>query len=332
MLLFTAAALAGNLGWPCSRLNWAWRNVWSTCSINSYIPTNAAPADAPNSFYRALPLAPNVAPTTSLTTAGVVTPGSFPNTPNFFCMNEANTGFGNALPSGNYLRNRCRRAIDAYGGLVKSCAAPAGAFPGGIALRGPIPSGTPDWQPYAGHQPHVSNVQALAGMALTCYTAANPNIGTTPSTTCPGLAGWFSVVWNACNFGTYAPNLSPTSDANFPNVVPYGGSGFQPALFGGVAAPGPSDANAPLFYLCSPKAAAGPTAWNMRGPSFRTSKCRKAMDQFGRTANRCGGVAAPNVAQPAAIAGAADPLRLLALGGTAGPAPMGLLALAPLCN
>jgi len=62
-----------------------------------------------------------------------------------------------------------------------------------------------------------------------------------------------------------------------------------------------------------------PSIWNSKCPAFRTSRCRKALDQFGRTAYRCN----PTVAPSGTAAGNSDPLRWLAAG---------IGANAPYCN
>jgi len=176
------------------------------------------------------------------------------------------------------MRNRCRRMLDVYGNLVKLCGTPAKT-----PMAGPNTL-TPDYEPQTGHQPHVVNVQQLAFMAQSCITpgAQYP----TPLGTCPGLAGWFTVVWNACMF-TAAPGVS-TSSTGVPNI---------PAYLTNTAAP--TFQLATPLYLCgstpnTAPVAATPAAWNTKGLVFRGSRCRKALDQFGRTASRCSPTNTPN--------------------------------------
>jgi hypothetical protein len=349
MFIFVATALAGTIiGWPCQRLNWGWRNVWSTCSINSYAPASGAEvaANIPTGFRVS-----NVAQPNSLIAAtGIFTPSTVSSgaQPALLCSYAPNTGSGTTA----VLRNRCRRAIDAYGALVKACAAP-NAIAGN---RGPVTNlAAPDYAPQTGHQPHVSNVQGLTHNAQFCtlpsYATAvsSPALLSTPSNTCPGLLGWFTVVYNVCGF-TNAPGLGPNG-ASSPVVAT--AQAFQPysaaylgtvGTAGTVVTPnvvpaGVYNAGTSVGVFCS-AAAVSPNSWNTGAgtATFRTSRCRKALDQFGRTANRCH-FSAPNgvlnAAGPAQAGGYSDPLRVLATGQTGlGTAqqPMGLNVLAPMCN
>jgi len=272
--------------------------------------------------------------------------------PSYLCSNAQSTGSGITA----ILRNRCRRAIDAYSALVKTC----GLAPQLAGNRGPN-SVSPDYQPYAGHAPHVTNAQNLGIGAMLCTlpvggTAAPGNLAT-PSTTCPGLLGWFTVVYNACGF-TNAPGLSPTTllaaptgapnvPGNFPNYFSVGPSDLtQPAVF--ATNYGPDQ----VGLFCGTPHAAGvtvgpagvPSAWNVKGASsgpvgpavstFPTSRCRKAMDQFGRTASRCH-MSTGTMTGPAQAGGYSDPLRLLAVGNVAAASPAspsGWNVWVPVCN
>jgi hypothetical protein len=321
MFLFavTALAAANNFGWPCQRLNWGWRNVWSTCSINSFSPTAGA-AETSNTIpthfrYTTAP----ITPTTAVASTGVFTPVSSA-LPNLLCLWAPNTGSGIT----SNLRNRCRRAIDAYGALVKACQLPAAT-----AIRFPN-AVSPDHLPYAGHLPHVTNVNGLTHNAQMCLLPAGAYVPAnlhTPSTQCPGLLGWFTVVFNACGF-THAPGFSP---AQMPNTG-YTPKYFLPSGLSSDVLPGAPTAQRNGFFCAN--AAAGPDAYNPVGAVFRTSRCRKALDQFGRTASRCHMSAAPHTG-PAQAGGYSDPLRYLAVGFVADrapAAPVGLNVLAPFCN
>lgn len=354
MLLLTATALAGapNLqGWPCSRMNWAWRNVWSTCSINSYVPTNAAAEDFPPAHWRKAPLratggvaGDTVGPTNFLDATGIVSPAVAGSTaaavPQMFCdaltnTNQVTTGMAPHSQSFSLLRNRCRRAIDAYGGIVRTCSAAPNANL--VGNRGPGATVFPDFAPAPAHVPHVNNVKLLSLHSQHCFVNSNPTVlHRSPAATCPGLLGWFTVVWTACSIGTFGPNIvaSPTAaqaglGTHIPGIIPLGdvvNAGF--GLNGMVV--GPNSATAPEFFFCSPVAGvATPAKWNERGAAFRTSRCRRALDQFGRTANRCGG---SDFAVQGPVAGSSDPLRFLFTGKDAASAPRGLARLAPLCN
>lgn len=324
MLAVLVAVAMGNriLGWPCSRMNWAWRNVWSTCSITSYAPTNVNTQDYLPAHFRRLPLTTAMAPTSSIQNNGVVLPATGAALPAFQCSNFLATG-------SDHLRNRCRRALDAYGEIVRQCRLSPADHP----FRGPVVGSVfPDWAPVGVHEPHVTNVNRLAAHSQACWEVQQPGAFRSPATTCPGLLGWFTVVWNACRFAEYAPNANPHAPLATPNFAPLGAGFTHARLFSG-----PIGGGNPSFFVCSPAPTGGPNAWMRSGPSFRTSRCRRAMDQFGRTALRCnvpqtGGVV------PAPVLGVRDPLKIFA--GypmnvpTAGAAmlPMGLNSLAPLCN
>jgi len=128
MFVFVATALAGTIiGWPCQRLNWGWRNVWRTCSINSFVPitgtTTEVAAQIPTGFRQTTDTPSG--PARLISAAGIFTPltgaGGSPAiaAPTLLCISAPATGTGATAN----LRNRCRRAIDAYGALVKACAA-----------------------------------------------------------------------------------------------------------------------------------------------------------------------------------------------------------------
>jgi hypothetical protein len=326
MFAFVATALAGTvaIGWPCQRLNWGWRTVWTTCSINSFVPAatpDSGLTQAPTHYRYSSDS--NLAPVRVLNTAGVFTPSATAAIPGLLCTNAMATGSGTTAN----LRNRCRRAIDAYGALVRTCGLPAGVA--GV-IRGPNTLG-PDYAPTSGHQPHVLNVQGLGQNAQMCLLPAGvqtpANIGT-PSTTCPGLLGWFTVVFNACGF-TNAPGLSVAQQPNTPYTAQYFpiGSTATASVLNGAAVSPTNRAG----YFCATGGGNIPSSWNdASGTNFRTSRCRKALDQFGRTASRCH-LSTLTGTGPSQAGGYSDPLRLLAVG--AAPAtPTGINVWAPACN
>jgi len=372
MLTFVVTALgAVSIGWPCSRMNWAWRNVWSTCSINSYAPSTIAdggPAwglglrltgtnGAPTYPYQMLNTAGVFGPTTGAT--GQTTLAGT-NGPMFFCNNMMATG-ATGVPATSILRNRCRRAIDAYGALVLNCNTPRSA--GLTSASG----GTPDYVPNTGHAPHYQNVAGLTSAAQFCYLnvagvtqVGMPNLRT-PSNTCPGLLGWFTVVFNSCGF-TNIPALAPNQNGNFDAdmALPLGGV-VTPWVLSSSTTVGSSVIGSATLnptmggYFCNTPVGTGthynaapvinPVSWNdMRyiggsavpyASTFRTSRCRKALDQFGRQAMRCHTSTAAMPAGPAQAGGYSDVLRYLAVGavGAAGPvSPMGMNIWAPICN
>jgi len=266
--------------WPCSRLNQAWRSVWVTCSISAYGAPISGGAAALGSIplgYYAGPVAP-FTPYLGLSQldapSGTYVPGTGGagdvNAPNL-CGNSPTTG-------GNFARNRCRRALDTYGNLVKLCQHETLLATFGAATT--AGNGPPDFAPAAGHQPHAQNVMQLAIQAQYCLTGGVP---LTPSGTCPGLNGWFTVVFNACNF-KMAPGVPQSSPLNA--ISPYTPNYFNTA-WGSL----PSGASTtvqfttPAFFCGT--ATTGPGEWNPSGPTFRGSKCRKALDIFGRTAYKC---------------------------------------------
>jgi hypothetical protein len=334
MFFLVATALAGGvqIGFPCQRLNWGWRNVWSTCSINSFVPvaaTAALDAVTPNGFQRSS--ATPLTPLTNLLPTGVYTPigsGASTTVPQNLCSAATLTGTGNSAG----LRNRCRRALDAYGALVVQCKSPTenALTASGLA--------TPDFVPANGHLPHVANVQGLTWNAQMClmpagaYTPANLN---SPSNTCPGLLGWFTVVYSACKF-SYANGLAngPSVPGNLATYFPLGNVAQASAAGLGFVNP-VSPANR-AGYFCttrtgSPVGNGAPDVWNdATGTAFRTSRCRKALDQFGRTAQRCA-TSTSSLSGPSQAGGYSDPLRFLAVG-TAGNSPMGFNSFAPACN
>jgi len=330
MFLLVATALAGtHMGFPCQRLNWGWRNVWSTCSINSFVPgsTSDGVALAPNHFRLSSDTA--LAPVRVLATTGIYTP-TVSSIPGLLCTNAAATGSGNTAG----LRNRCRRAIDAYGALVASCRAPDG-----IAIRGPNMLATPDHAPATGHQPHVTNVQGLTHNAQMCLMPAGAYVPAdlnSPAKTCPGLLGWFTVVFSACRF-TNAPGLAagPLIPSGTPNYFPLGGQvNAVSVLANGNGVINPVSPTNRAGYFCQAGGGAIPGGWNDStnngaANTFRTSRCRKALDQFGRTATRCANSAAP-MTGPAQAGGYSDPLRFLAVGNA--NSPLGINSWAPACN
>jgi hypothetical protein len=357
MLVFVASAYAGNGAWPCQRMNWGWRNVWTTCSINSYAPgTPDAALNIPHSFHTAyapMTLVPSFSPNTQfLTPGGSFAPVTGAPAPQFMCDRATATGISGHMNAN--VRNRCRRALDAYGALVKSC-----------SLAPNLGGNRPVGIPVIADAPHVSNVAGLTVNAQLCAMPTglrSPTDLSTPTNTCPGLLGWFTVVFNACNFNQ-ATALNPTNLPNaatvprdLPAYFPPNGV-FGPATFGtasnivpyvpyGGAGAGGASA---VGTFCTPYLTpnTGPQTggvgfgWNQAGPNFRTSRCRKALDQFGRTANRCHQSTNPPLGGmgPGVSGGTFDPLRLLAVGpsgilGTPNqPAtPGGMNAWTPLCN
>jgi hypothetical protein len=329
MFLFAATALAGTaIGFPCQRLNWGWRNVWTTCSINSFVPVNSGTEGA-NQVPTGFRFSSTAQPSQSLSaTTGAYTPIGSSAIPTYLCTSAPATGTG--VTAG--LRNRCRRAIDAYGGLVASCN-------NANAFRGPNQLNTPDWAPAAGHQPHMTNVQGLTHNAQMCLLptgAYNPVDLKTPSTTCPGLLGWFTVVYSACKF-SYANGLAngPSVPGNLATYFPLGNVAQNTVAGLGFVNP-VSPANR-AGYFCSTRTiapagnAGSPDVWNdATGTAFRTSRCRKALDQFGRTAQRCA-TSTSSLSGPSQAGGYSDPLRFLAVG-TSGNSPMGFNSFAPACN
>jgi len=277
MLFLFAAASATAVpilgAYPCQRLNWAWRNVWNTCSILSSVPASGAGGSNAAFFVQTTGALNYV-----LDTNGQYVP-----------VNGAGNGFGptlcanSPLTGTNMARNRCRRMMDVYGNLVFMCSL-------GPAKNGAGPNtGTPDYTPQSGHAPHTTNAKNLGYQAAVCMTGNGINYPA-PGNTCPGLSGWFNVVWNACSF------------TNAPSVITIPGApGGLPGLFN-VLAIAPSTATLPAGtpnyqmntpnYLCgasgAPTSTTGPANYAGKGTWFRTTRCRKALDAFGRAGARCG--------------------------------------------
>jgi len=187
------------------------------------------------------------------------------------------------------LRNRCRRMLDVYGSLVRLCKLTpvvSGANPNAV---------NPDHAPGSHHVPHDSNVQGLAYGAQQCLTPGTSY--PTPTNTCPGLMGWFTVVWNACMF-TSAPGVGSAGlSAGVPHI---------PVYFNQPSAGTPNFQLGVPNYLCgtSNAQATGPGVWNTKGTAFRSSRCRRALDQFGRVGRLC---------SPPQNQGTGDNLRWLAI-------------------
>jgi hypothetical protein len=252
----------------------------------------------------------------------VATPGLASGVPAAYCQFGAAT---DGSTQTNYLRNRCRRAVDAYGQITTACSLQPNML-GGV-VRGPIPGTTLDWAPQGSHAPHVTNMVNLAEHFKFCYVSTNPTLlYKSPGTTCPGLLGWFYVVYNSCNFATTGTTIAPTGQV--PMITPLGNVLSPWMVNTGTGTPY-------VFNLCGGVATASPAAWFTAGPTFRTNRCRKALDQFGRTAYRCR--YSPNV--PSKI-GPNDALITMYDGVAAatgnaiagGGQPMALAKLAPICN
>jgi len=294
--------------WPCQRLNWAWRNVWVTCSVNAFTPVSATPVGSIPAFFQAVHTAPlSSSPGWPMLDGnGVFTPTGFgPN----LCAFSPNTG-------ANAARNRCRRMLDTYGQLLGLCQmGPA------KSMAGPN-QGSPDWGPQNGHVPHTSNIKMLTQVSQICLYGSGATFPI-PSNTCPGLAGWFNVVWNACQFSN-APGVTTTALA--PGGIP---SYLTPAVQAGFGPNSPAYQLVTPGYLCGSVAAPGtavsPSIWNIKGTTFRSSRCRKSLDAFGRAGIRC--VAPPQVpvgvAPNAQVVVPSDSLHFLALN---------LASQSPFCN
>jgi hypothetical protein len=363
---FLLASAATSTGFPCNRLNWGWRNAWSTCSIWSYWPVSTTqfpgtgglenPTTFPNQIRVISTASPSANPSLSVLAPAansivpdpnggfVFAPVGSSTIPSFLCNAAPNTGTG----STTNLRNRCRRALDAYSNLVTLCARP----PLTAGARGPN-NFAPDWAPAAGHQPHVDNVKGLTINYQFCLlptgTVGAPSALATPSSQCPGLLGWFTVVFNACGFNS--PNVpylsSPTQPAQVPNFFP---QAYTPS--GGSSTPSQVSVSTSFLQggstpnqagiICGAPSQSANLAGSPGGTyAFKTSRCRKALDQFGRTASRCN-AAWPGAANPQtpsapvyAAGGWADPLRILATGnsGYSGAnTPSGWNLWVPVCN
>jgi len=317
------AASAVQIGWPCQRLNWAWRNVWTTCGINTMVPTTTAalivPATTPGGIYfnNIGPASPGTAyvPLSQVSAAGVFVPQNIAagaTAPNF--CTTGGGGFGvvptanTPIYGGTLQRNRCRRMLDVYGNLVSLCASPKFTpryGPTGANTNGVVQ--VADWLPVAAMAPHANNAAALAVMAQQCITPGP--LAPTTLGTCPGLMGWFTVFWNSC---AGAPGAAPGIAPVVPTTV-------APAMPSALWFPDYLSPNAPQppstpgggWQLTTPTNLCGgtpsaftisATEWNVKGTSFHGTKCRRSIDQFVRTANKC-------IAQ---AAGGSDPLLGLA--------------------
>lgn len=111
----------------------------------------------------------------------------------------------------------------------------------------------------------------------------------TPANSCPGLIGWYHVVWNACKFTSAvpAPDIQPKF---YPAAAPSGYSAEELMAPAGLdAAQVPNNIyNVVPKYFCTTGVTTGiPSSYNPKGPAFRTTTCRRAIDQFGRSAQRC---------------------------------------------
>jgi hypothetical protein len=310
-MLFIAALAAAQIGNgpfaggnACQRLNHAWRQVWSTCSINAYIPGTAGTTPHTPSVFPTFYLATgssNVAGITAQSSvassfprsqmldangyfgnfwpAQAIIPGAAGTPSNLLCEWSLSTGFG-------YQRNRCRRMLDVYGNLVGICSSTRWAPTFQPNNR------SPDYKPQPGHGPHSSNVPNLFGYYNLCAVFPGGALPTTANT-CVGLNGWWTVVWNNCML--YAPGVSisgggaivnnPTAAPNVPGFL----TPFTAAATG--TTPGYQFKNPEYFCGASAPVASqtlAPNAWNARGPGvFTKSRCRKALDQFSRAASRC---------------------------------------------
>jgi hypothetical protein len=328
--LLTTAIAANSVitTYPCQRLGWAWRNVWVTCGIdaripgNVVIPTAASPinTDSPNynegfNFQGSNPyigsqgelgdLALSQTPTDlNAALAPAVSGGIFGHAghaPHQFGYRATilNGAAGNdlarltafcqsvgAVPTGvTGVRTACRRSIDLYGSLLELCRNPVRArtpLAGSVNPSGGggrLFAGTKNiWQyatPDATHTPHASNVNVLTFAAQMCVTPGQAPLG--PQNSCPGLTGWWTVAYQACNvagqFSTAGWVLTPQR---------------QPAVTGKLN-PGWTDF-ASLTEFCD-NTATGTDKWMPSGPTFHRSACRRALDQFTRTAARCTGFA-----------------------------------------
>jgi len=250
------SVFAGTIGWPCMRLNWAWRNVWVTCSLHAVTPVNAGGAGSlPLGWMSSTAIPPGAG--FQLGTTGAFTP-SIPGAPTI-CNTAPNTG-------GSLLRNRCRRMLDVYGSLVRLCKLTP-------SVTGAQTGAGPDFAPGAHHVPHSDNVVGLAYGAQQCLTPGTSF--PSPVNTCPGLLGWFTVVWNACAF----TNAAGVGAVNIPNI---------PAQFDAPSVVAPSYQLATPSKLCGTAVGAtSATVWNVKGTAFKTSRCRRALDQFGRAGRLC---------------------------------------------
>lgn len=205
-------------------------------------------------------------------------------------------------PAGTLIgvRTACRRAVDLYGSLLELCRNPTRArIP--LAADGVAPSGSAgnpiffgtnrDWTkatPAATMSPHAGNVFILNFLQQQCVTPQQLPLG--PANSCPGLTGWWSVTFQACNFANeFATNniLTPQKMAN-----------VQAKLVGNWE----NLATTNAAELCtSGTATVDGTNWVPRGPTFHRSACRRAIDQFTRAAHRCNANVANQVPAQAAL-------------------------------
>jgi len=313
IMLFVASALATAVpqqgGWPCSRMNWAWRNVYITCGINQYAPGSGVVAGSAGAYFAGTLNAPvtstqgtplglfSLGASTSAASAYVFQPAmSGPNDaggPNL-CATGPSTG-------GQLYRDRCRRMMDIYGNLVWLCANPSKSHASPSATIGP------DYTPAAFQAPHGTNAANLKAAVAWCITPIANNFPT-PTNVCPGLAGWWNVVWNACSIYDSTRNgVAPNGPVGIPNFVLHGTGGAAVGIV-------PNDATLVVQPLTLCGAAATPSAanWNVHGPAgnFNT-RCRRAIDQFGRSSSRCNSGAALGTPVTPTV-GSADPLHFLA--------------------
>jgi len=306
-----SAQAAVLIGWPCQRLNWAWRNVWTTCGINTVIPVTQAaltlPATTPGGIFvnqaapsSSAPLQTSVPNSQMSTVTGNFNPASG-NAP-WLCTTGGG-GFGvvptanTPIYGGTMQRNRCRRMLDVYGNLVSLCATPKLVPRYTPNLVNP---GASDYAPSSAQTPHATNAAALAIMAQECITPGPfmPSV----TTTCPGLMGWFTVFWNSCAGGIgAAPGVAPTmpSAATQPSAL----------FFPDYLSPGTAGwtLTSPLNLCGAGNGVAGTvsaTQWNVAGTAFHGTKCRRAIDQFVRTSTKCSATGSPY--------GGSDPLLGLA--------------------
>jgi len=281
--------------YPCQRLNWAWRNVWVTCSINNLVPATTSLGGNAAFFTQSSTVANgpafqvdnngNFVPFTSTASQG--------NGP-YLCTSTLSSG-------ANIARNRCRRMLDTYGNLVNLCTM-GPVKVGGITANG----GTPDFLPATGHIPHTTNAGRLNFQMSYC-TAGGGLLAPAPGNTCPGLSGWFNVVWNACQFTAGTTFSTPNAPAGLPNLfAPIFSTGLTAGITPSTAS---LPAGAPTYqmstpgYLCgtsttpsvgstqaTPSTGAPATSSSFMGGKgmwFRTTRCRKALDAFGRAGARC---------------------------------------------
>lgn len=308
--------------YPCQRLGWAWRNVWVTCSIDARVPgdyimpTGITPhyVNAPNfnEGFRSYGSSPYNAPTLDLNLLAADAPSQYAVTPFTLVTNSQKAlqfckavGGAPSIADTNLhmlgVRTACRRAIDLYGSLLELCRNPVRARiplmpPGNAATptNGQLIIGTKNKWTFAGVPsltvgvpnegwltPHFANGQTLQYMQHECI--APGQLGFVANNNCPGIIGWWTVVYQACNIANTNPfrtagvnsegHYSPRAQAIVMDATKHGVSTTWDSL----AVPGAFCRNA----------ATTPDAFNPTGPTFRGSACRRALDQFARTAHRC---------------------------------------------